>query len=164
MLFSQSYLQTGGFPEYLIMSDEIARREYFWSTVIERVVYHDVPAIEEIRDVRRQDEVLQRAVAEPGYRWRTLSEMDKLGYILNEPRLAWQEQIGAGLRDSDAERLSYYLQLMRRGQIGITPWGAGLGDSEWTVPGPGQGKDENILSSSPTDVASDEELPTDASE
>lgn len=66
MLFAQSYLHTGGFPEYLVLSDEAARREYFWSTVIERVVYHDVPTAEEVRDPELLRNILIHVVTHAG--------------------------------------------------------------------------------------------------
>lgn len=82
MLFSQSYLQTGGFPEYLVMSDEAARREYFWSTVIERVVYHDVPAVEEVRDAELLRNVLMYVVTHSG----TLLNVSTLATVFGASR------------------------------------------------------------------------------
>lgn len=46
---THDYLRLGGFPEYLSEEDDYRRARYFAETVIERVIYQDVPAISQIR-------------------------------------------------------------------------------------------------------------------
>ncbi len=46
---THGYLRLGGFPEYLSEEDTHRRTRYFAETVIERVIYQDVPAIAQIR-------------------------------------------------------------------------------------------------------------------
>jgi predicted AAA+ superfamily ATPase len=44
------HLTLGGFPEFLGEVDPSRRDRYFWTNLVDRVLYQDIPAIESIRD------------------------------------------------------------------------------------------------------------------
>ena len=46
----RAYLQDGGFPEFLLLKDDLARERYFWDNVVERTLYYDIPEIFWIND------------------------------------------------------------------------------------------------------------------
>lgn len=60
---THDYLRLGGFPEYLSEEDEYRRARYFAETVIERVIYQDVPAISQIRSPFLMRELLSILLA-----------------------------------------------------------------------------------------------------
>lgn len=60
---TQNYLKMGGFPEYLSLDNETLQARYFWTNLVERVLYLDVPAIAEIRNPALMVALVRRLLA-----------------------------------------------------------------------------------------------------
>ena len=61
---SRWYLRSGGFPEALAASPALSPREYFWQTLVERVLYVDVPAVARVRQAHVLRELCLRLLSQ----------------------------------------------------------------------------------------------------
>ena len=61
---SRWHLRSGGFPEVLAAAGELSPREYFWQTLVERVLYVDVPAVARVRQAHVLRELCLRLLSQ----------------------------------------------------------------------------------------------------
>jgi predicted AAA+ superfamily ATPase len=64
MRLSRWYLRSGGFPEALAAAGALSPREYFWQTLVERVLYVDVPAVARVRQAHVLRELCLRLLSQ----------------------------------------------------------------------------------------------------
>jgi len=61
-----NYLLDGGFPEYFLEPESPRRTDYFFTSVIERTVMRDIPAIFDIKEIKLLERTLIYGIAKSG--------------------------------------------------------------------------------------------------
>lgn len=77
-----SYLGEGGFPEYLALKSQKLIEEYFWTSVIERVIFHDIPEIFKVEDKELLQKLMLYAIFNSG----TIINIQDLAASFSSPR------------------------------------------------------------------------------
>jgi predicted AAA+ superfamily ATPase len=62
----ESYMRSGGFPEMVMIDDCEIVKKYIMETIVERIVYKDIPALFSIEDPSILETILKLLIAEPG--------------------------------------------------------------------------------------------------